>query len=520
MKQNFKILTDDNFGKIPLILKSLLVGVVSGGAVVLYRILLTYAEKISFDMYGFLEKKLIFIPVAIIILCLMGYFVGFLISKDKMIVGSGIPQVEGILKGFFRKRRNWLYTVGGKVLGSGVAILGGLSIGREGPSIQIGASIAEGIGKVTSKKTTLEKKILMACGASAGLAAAFNAPMAGVVFVLEEVFKYFSPIILLSAMTSAVAADFVSKEVFGLEPIFHFEITSVIPLNSYWILLLMGIILGLMGALYNLSLLKLQKIFEKIKFLSVKTRVIVPFLMAGVLGITFPIVLGGGHELVGKLSLTSGIIFLLIVFAVKFAFSIVSFASGTPGGIFFPLLVLGATLGAIFAKISIDFFGLNQELFYNFVVLAMVGYFTAIVRAPITGIVLITEMTGSFSSMLPLTIVAVTAYIIADRVKSPPIYEALLEKMVEREHPEEAEEGIKKTFVEIYVQHESQYDHKKVKAINWPENSMLVGIKRGKRELMPKGDTLLKAGDLLIILADINGEGKVRDVLIGMNKHQ
>ena len=224
----------------------------------------------------------------------------------------------------------------------------------------------------------------MACGASAGLAAAFNAPMAGVIFVLEEVFKYFSPIILLSAMSSAVAADFVSKQIFGLEPIFHFDITSAIPLNSYWILIIMGIFLGIMGAFYNQVLLKLQDFYGKVKVFNKGLKVFIPFAMALALGLFFPIVLGGGHGVIDELTPSRGLMFLVIIFLVKFVFSIISFASGTPGGIFFPLLILGATLGATFSVVSIQYLGVSSEYFNNLIVIAMVGYFTAIVRAPIT----------------------------------------------------------------------------------------------------------------------------------------
>lgn len=517
MKNNYKVLTDNYFQNILIVLKSLLVGVIAGGVVVLYRIVLKYSEQFAFLMYDFLRSHLALFPVALIILCLAGYFTGYLVSKNKMISGSGIPQLEGIMKGYFRNRKSWLHTLCTKFLGGAICIAGGLSLGREGPSIQLGACVAEGMGKQIGKGRH-ERRILMAGGASAGLAAAFNAPLAGVVFALEEIFKYFSPVILLSVMSAAVAADFVSKEVFGTSPIFDFEIIKAIPLNQYGLLILLGILLGGMGALYNFVLLKTKQLYGKIKFLNVKTKVAIPFMLVSVIGIVFPVVLGGGHRIVEELTLKNGIIFLVIIFTTKLLFSMVSFGSGAPGGIFFPLIVLGATLGAVFASLSIHFLGVEQELYNNFIILAMAGYFTAIVRAPITGIVLVMEMTGSFTHMLPLTVVAVTAYVVADLLKSPPIYEALLENLLSNEHAEDVKESSKKILIEFIVKHGSEFANHQVKNINWPGKSLLVEVKRGDKNIIPKGDTLLKEGDYLTVLTDVNSESSITEKLDQMNE--
>lgn len=517
MKNNYHVLTDRYLKNIIIVLKSLLVGVVAGGVVVLYRITLSYAEQLSFHMYSFLKNHLIFFPIAIIILCLAGYFVGYLVSKDKMISGSGIPQLEGILKGHFQNRKPWIHTLWSKFLGGAIAIGAGLSLGREGPSIQLGACVAEGLGKKIGAGR-LERRILMASGASAGLAAAFNAPMAGVMFAIEEIFKYFSPVILLSMMSAAVAADFVSKEVFGMSPIFDFEIIKTIPLSQYWLLILLGILLGGMGAFYNYVLLKTKMLYGKLKFLNEKTKIMIPFVLAGIVGIVFPVVLGGGHRIIEELTLKNGIMVLILIFVIKLIFSMISFGSGAPGGIFFPLIILGATIGAVFAGISIKYLGVDPELYYNFIILAMAGYFTAIVRAPITGIVLVMEMTGSFTHMLSLTVVAVTAYVVADLLKSPPVYEALLDNLLSKESENEKEESSKKIIVELVVKHGSKFARRQVKNIKWPGKSLLVGVKQGDCHVIPKGDTEVKEGDYLIILTDLNSESRVKEILDEMNE--
>ncbi|MHC1750882.1 MAG: chloride channel protein [Cellulosilyticaceae bacterium] len=512
MKNNYQILKDMDSRKLPMIFWSSLVGFLAGMVVVLYRVVLTYAEKFAFGIYGYLRNHWIWVPVWFIILILLGYIVGKLIERNEMISGSGIPQVKGILMGYFKN--SWFHTLWAKFIGGTLAIIGGLSLGREGPSIQLGACIAEGISKKI-KSTRMEKKILLASGASAGLAAAFNAPLAGVMFVLEEIFKYFSPLILLSTMSAAIIADFVSKQIFGIAPVFHFDVPTSIPLNSYWLLIILGITLGLAGAFYNYITAVTQKLYKKLPGFNVRTKPILAFVMAGTLGLVFPVVLGGGHKIIEGLDLSTGMILLIGMLVVKFVFSMVSFGSGAPGGIFFPLLVMGAIIGAIFGNIAINYLGYPPALFYNFVIIAMAGYFTAIVRAPITGIVLITEMTGSFHHLLSLTVVSIIAYIVADVVRSVPIYDALLENLLKNKKIEiDENENNKKIIIDMVVHHDAPIVGKYISDIAWPSRCLLVSIKHRENEIIPKGNTKIQSGDYLMVLTDLNNEWQAREQLI------
>lgn len=514
MTNNYKRITSHDAGKISIIFQSILVGILAGGVVVLYRMVLSRAEELSFAIYDYVSMHKISILVLFIGLILAGYAVAYLASRNKMMGGSGIPQIKGILMGYFEQ--NWVSTLICKFVGGSIAILGGLSLGREGPSIQLGASIAEGVGKKFGK-SRMDQKMLIASGASAGLAAAFNAPLAGVIFALEEIFKYFSPLILLSTMSAAVVADFISKNFFGITPIFDFEITSLLSLEDYWIVIVIGVVLGILGALYNYVLLWTQKLYKRLPLSHDYMKMAIPFLISGVLGLTFPVVLGGGHRMVESLQPTTGLWMLIMMFVIKFLFSMVSFGSGAPGGIFFPLLILGAAVGAICSNVATMVFGLDQALFYNILILAMAGYFTAIVRAPITGIVLIMEMTGSLSHMLSLTIVSMTAYIVADLLKSPPIYDALLDNMATEHKIVDDEEHEQKIIMEIIIRHDSIYENCLVKEIKWPEKCLLVSIKRGEKEFIPRGDTRLKVGDYVFALTDLNSEWQVREALETMN---
>ena len=411
-----------------LITEGLCVGLIGGFIVLLYRVALTFAGNWLIKILSYIKGNPFRCAVWFLILMALAWIVGRLVKWEPMISGSGIPQVEGEVSG--RLSQNWKRVLPAKFAGGFLCMLGGLSLGREGPSIQLGAMAGQGISRALGRGER-EEKFLMTCGASAGLSAAFHAPLAGMMFAVEEIHKTFSIPILLPVMTASVTADYIASHILGLDPVFHFQITEYLPQNYYWLLILLGILVGVSGVFYNWGMLKAQELYRKIPFLKETGRLLIAFLTAGVLGLVMPSVLGSGSGLI--VSLTKGEMVLgmvVLTLVVKFLFSAVSFGSGAPGGIFFPLLILGALLGAVFAMTGAEFFGLDPVYINNFVLLGMTGFFTAIVRAPLTGIILLFEMSGSISQMLSLSIVSVTAYIVATLMRSEPIYDSLLKRIL------------------------------------------------------------------------------------------
>jgi Chloride channel protein EriC len=411
-----------------LITEGLCVGLIGGFIVLLYRVALTFAGNWLIKILSYIKGNPFRCAVWFLILMALAWIVGRLVKWEPMISGSGIPQVEGEVSG--RLSQNWKRVLPAKFAGGFLCMLGGLSLGREGPSIQLGAMAGQGISRALGRGKR-EEKFLMTCGASAGLSAAFHAPLAGMMFAVEEIHKTFSIPILLPVMTASVTADYIASHILGLDPVFHFQITEYLPQNYYWLLILLGILVGVSGVFYNWGMLKAQELYRKIPLLKETGRLLIAFLTAGVLGLVMPSVLGSGSGLI--VSLTKGEMVLgmvVLTLVVKFLFSAVSFASGAPGGIFFPLLILGALLGAVFAMTGAEFFGLDPVYINNFVLLGMTGFFTAIVRAPLTGIILLFEMSGSISQMLSLSIVSVTAYIVATLMRSEPIYDSLLKRIL------------------------------------------------------------------------------------------
>lgn len=501
--------------KLILVFQGILVGFVSGVIVVLYRFGLEKIGHLSAWIYRSLSDNHSLIPVWIICLTGIAALVYWIVRYDPMTKGSGIPQVEGVL--LHQMEMNWWKVILGKFIGGSLALGAGLSLGREGPSIQLGAAAGQGISKIM-KRPKIEENYLITGGASAGLAAAFNAPLAGVVFALEEVHKNFSPRVLLTVMSAALTADILSKEFFGMKPIFNFNEVTTMPLDHYGYLVLLGIILGFAGSFFNWVLLNTQRLWGKLSVLPDYCKMLIPFWIGGIMGIFFPEVLGGGHELI--VSLISQDIILRVAFlilAVKFLFTMISYSSGAPGGIFLPMLALGALIGVIYGKIMN--IGFNVELNYvnNFIILAMAGYFTAIVRAPITGCILISEMTGSLDHLLSLAIVSFVAFIIADLTGSKPVYEALLERMLQNKGDNRIfSETTTKILFEIAVEMGSDLDGVQIKDVKWPAGSLLVSIQRGQEDIIPKGHTVIGTGDYLVVLVDESQAAFAKNALIEM----
>ncbi len=414
MRDKFIIFFSFKDLELNLVFKSLLVGLAAGGVSILYRLILASAENTSFYLYEIIKNNLGYLPVLLLVLVGLGYFVGYLIESDEMIAGSGLPQLKIIIKKYFYLRMPWFNTLVKKFVGGVIAIFAGLSLGRGGPSIHMGTCVAEGIGNKLGKDS-MQRKLLIASGASAGLAATFNAPIAATIFVLEGIFRYISPAILLATALGAVSADFISKKIFGIKPIFDFTTTQILPFdNAYLQLILLGVVLGIFGAGFNLALFRMQYFYKHFNLLSTRTKAIIPFIIAGIIGLTFPLAMGSGFKIIEYLKPETTIKFLMVILMIKFIFFVICLGSDTPGGIFFPSLIIGATLGSIFGFIMVDNTIFDIIFFNNFIILGMAGYITAVLRTPITGMVLIMEMTGSPQHLFSIILVCIIAYIVSE----------------------------------------------------------------------------------------------------------
>lgn len=501
--------------KFRLIIQGIIIGLITGGVIVLNRLGINKLYSVFIKFYAWGNKGIVNAILVIIALALIGLLVGLMVKREGMISGSGIPQVKGRV--INKLKMNWLRILIYKFLGGLLALSAGLSLGREGPSVQIGASIGEGVAEKTYKKMPVKKEFLITAGASAGLSAAFNSPLSGIIFALEEIHRNFSPLVLLPAMAAAISADFISKNFLGMEPALNFSEMNAIPLKYYWILIILGVFTGILGVLFSKGIYLFQDIYSKLKKVPQEVKVMIPFVITAIVGLIVPMLLGGGHELI--LELTEGgqsILFLIIIYILKFLLLLVCFGSGVPGGIFLPMLLLGAIIGDVFGVLSIELLGVNSSFIINFIALGMAGYFVSVVKAPVTGIVLIMEMTGSFSHLLSLSVVVIISFITSELLRNEPIYEVLLERLLKKVGVSKEENDNKKAILEFVVEMESIVEGKFISEVDWPKDCLLVSIKRGDKEIIPRGSVKLISGDYIVVLVNIDKRASVIEEINGL----
>ncbi|MCF2706783.1 ClC family H(+)/Cl(-) exchange transporter [Arcanobacterium haemolyticum] len=401
-------------------------GFVGGSIALLYRYVIEEGTGFAVEAYAFMRQRPLFLFLWIASAGLVSVLMWLALRWEPQASGSGIPQVKGVLAGKMGIRP--VPVIVARLAGGSLGSLFGLSLGREGPSIHLGASGAELLAKPL-RATPEEERQLLTSGASAGLAAAFNAPVSGILFGLEGLHKAFSPLAIASAATGALSASAISTMIFGSKPILAFASVEPLRISLLWVILPLGVVTGLVGAGVNRLLLASQRLAA----LPGPTGIFIALLVATIAGLIYPAVLGGGEHLVGWAeSVATGLGCVILALVAKIALTTVSFGSGTPGGIFMPILAIGALTGAAYS-LALQAVGMPGRAHVLLAICGMAGVLAASVRTPLTSILLTAEMSGTLTNLLPVATVVILAMFTADALRTPPIYDALLARRLKKE---------------------------------------------------------------------------------------
>jgi len=471
--------------------RAALVGACAGVVALLFRMALTGADALRITFISWAQTLPVMGWVFPVMLTLLGAGISVAITRRYApeASGSGIPHLEAVLHRF--RSLEWRRVLPVKFFGGILAIGSGMALGREGPTVQMGGAVGDAISRWL-KVSERERLTLISAGAGAGLAAAFNAPLAGLVFVLEEVRRDFQPIVFGAAFVATAIADIIARLGAGQFPVFTIPSYPAPPLLSLPIFAFLGIVAGLLGVLFNKGLLTTINLYGKIPPRFILPAAAITGGVVGLVGWFSPILIGSGHTLAeaalnGNLLLTT----IPLFFVIRFFLTTTNYGTGAPGGIFAPLLVLGALIGLAIGIIANSLVPDIVPIPAVFAVVGMAAYFTAIVRAPLTGIMLIVEMTGNYSQMLPLLVGCFCAYATAEFLKDLPIYEALLERDLKRGG---AISPLKEpAVVDFIIQDGAPFAGKEVRFLGLPSGCILVRCSDGKREWVPKANTCMEA---------------------------
>jgi CIC family chloride channel protein len=345
--------------------------------------------------------------------------------------GSGIPQVKVAYatRGGAVKLRD---AVGKFFLGA-LQIGSGGSLGREGPTVQICAGVASALGRV-GRISPQNRHRLIPVGAAAGIAAAFNAPIAAVTFTIEEIVGKLDQTVLSGVIVAAALAAVVERSVLGAHPVF--DVPHAVGLEDARSLVLyagLGVAAAIASVAFTDGLLIVRKHFRKLRFIPQWAQpavggAVTGLLAMGVLGVLHSEGITGGGYAVLKQSLSGSLSVkvMLVLCIAKLCATVFSYSSGGAGGIFAPSLFIGAMLGGAFGSLDRTLFAHPDATVGAFALVGMGAVFSGTIRAPMTSVLIIVEMTSGYGLILPLMIANMSAYILAQRWRPEPIYEALL----------------------------------------------------------------------------------------------
>ena len=397
--------------------QALLTGLITGVLVVLFRFGIE-------NLFDFIIQNFYSTPILFLIITTLGGLIsGLLVYKlAPETSGSGIPYVKMSLLRSGKLIR--IRTIFVKFFAGIIGIGTGLSLGREGPSVQLGAGAGSFVGKLFKLNGNNRDK-LIASGAGAAIGATFNAPIAGTLFVLEELIHKFSPSMLFPTLVATVTAASVARNFTGAYPAFSISLPAIrTSWDVVFVCLIIGVLTGLLGVLFTRTIFFFNDLYSKISSPNY-IKPAIAGLVTGLAGLLLPYILSSGNGTVqmlmqNKFSLAA----VAVIFIVKFIITPICFGSGAAGGIFLPMLMLGSFAGYFAGGIS-NYCGADINLAAA-ASLGMAGFLASVARTPITAVVMVFEMTGGYECILPLMLVAAVADSIAEKFNNKPIYSKLV----------------------------------------------------------------------------------------------
>ena len=496
-----------------------LTGLVVGIVITCFVKLCSLVEHFSSEtFYGFFRDNPAFIPLLFVALFAGSVLIGAGMRFLPSVKGSGVPQTEGAARGLFRFK--WYEAITGMLAASLFTIFMGLTAGSEGPSIMIGGACGSLTNDVLRRNAVI-RRYQVTGGACAGISVAFNAPLTGMAFAFEEAQKRFTPEVFVWSFSSVVVAILVRNllgPLIGLNTgsfFSSYSFAGVDPLNFMFLVYVIfaAVIVALAGVAFYYLTFFVKKLFGKSKISRACKglfRVSIPFVLAGAFGLISAYVMGGGHhfiEAVGNLDALKRIfsspvwVTLLIVVVLRLIATVLNIGAGVPAGAFVPILAIGAGLGALL-RLACEAMGMDPAYADALIIICMSAFFTTIVKAPITGIVMVVELTWNFTFLLPTILGVAIGYLKGMLLHTEPIYDELWDQFLEEQNKEHPMQQVTAT---VRVTASGNAAGRELRDVLWPSGALIVKLLRGDEEISPGGDTDLQEGDILFV------EGKTTD---------
>lgn len=491
---------------------SLIVGLLTGLVAVPYHYFLQFFFDIRKDFFEisrpwYLHIGLFFLLWGVLV------FVAWLVKRWPLISGGGISQTRGVINGRIIYKHSFRQLLA-KFAGGILTLSSGLSLGREGPSVQIGSYVGDLVGK-WAHVLSGERKQLLAAGAGAGLAAAFSAPLAAATLVIESIERFDAPKTAITTILAGLVAGGIASMTFTINP--YHEIQAIVPDLSFAsqikLYIVFAVIISVIAKIYSLLMLYFKRLYPAIKQ-PVHIKLLALLIMAYIISLLAVDLTGGGEQFLMQQAMGGNQEMLWVggMMLLHMLFSVCSFSSGLPGGSFIPTLVTGGLLGKLFALILVQQGIIGTENISYIMLIGMAAFLVAVVRTPITGIILITEITGHFEVFYPSVVVGGLTYYFTELLLIRPFNVMFYEEMINKP----IFQAEKKSVLNVEVMEGSFFDGKEVNKLRLPENCAIVIMHRNRKVLEPEGQ-IIQAGDQLAIELNAEDIEKLYEPLVSMS---
>ena len=490
---------------------SMFVGLLTGLVAVPYHYLLYYLFHLRSGFFASHPAWYWHIPLFLFSWGIL-VFVMWLVGKMPLIGGGGIPQTRGVINGRITYRHPFIEMVS-KFVGGILSFSAGLSLGREGPSVQIGSYVGSQVSRWTHILKG-EQKQLLAAGAGAGLAAAFAAPLASSLIVIESIERFDAPKTAITTLLAGVVAGAVASMVFPVNPYHLIEVTE--PVFAFFVqmkyFLILAVIVSVCGKFYSSTMNAFRHVYAKVSS-PAYVKMFYLVLVAYIISLLQVNLTGGGEQflLAQAQNGSTQIMWVTAVMLLHFVFSVFSVSSGLPGGSFIPTLVTGGLLGQIVGLVGVRYGIIGQENVSYVMLISMSAFLVAVVRTPLTAIVLITEITGHFEVFYPSVVVGGLTYYFTELLQMKPSNVSLYEDMIHA--PDFKEE--KRYTLSVEIMTDSYLDGKLVDELSLPERCAIINVHRDGKNLVPTGTRLIP-GDQVQIEMDSQDIEKLYEPLVSM----
>lgn len=494
-------------------------GIITAGVVIVYKLLAKFVIEFSQDSYAFLRSKLYFIPLILIVFYGIALLFSFVYKRQPRVRGGGIPSSIALLRNVVTFK--WLRTLIGVFFMSLTSFLIGVPLGNEGPSVLMGTAIGKGSVTTLAQKHPAWSRYSMTGGACAGFAVATGAPVSGILFAIEEAHQRISPMILIVGSIAVLSAQIVSEvlcPLLGLSiSIFPDMSIMTLAVKDAWIPLLVGVVIGFFAVVFLKYYHVISKFFN-VKLKRVPHHFKIFFVYATTLGfglVSFSFV-STGHEVFSLLLEQKVAIYgLIILLLVRMSLMLFANTNKLTGGVFVPIMALGAIVASIVGRGVEQIFGLSG--YYTAILtLGIAGCISAMMKMPLTAFVFALEALGSANNVLHVIIVVAVSFVITEIFGIKGINDSIIDNIVKTQE-ETYERKIIDTHIVIKKGSFAEYRH--ARDILWPANFFLLSITPSKSRqsfVDAQGAKVFHDGDVLHIRYATFDEAQTKADLIAI----